>query len=154
MAQEEFSWSVQTHEHKEHSTDWYWGLGVITIGAAATCVYFGNTFLAAILVIGMGSIAVLVVRGPREHMVRIGKRGVSVDGTLYVWKNIHSFWIEHDKERPRLFLSTTGFLVPRITLTLNNDAQAHDVRTFLTRYIREEEQGPHMGEHLTELLGL
>jgi hypothetical protein len=154
MAQEEIAWTTFTHEHKEHSVDWYWTLGTVTVVAAAAAVFFGNMLLAVILVVGAGSIGVLVARGPREHMVRLGKRGLSVDGTLYPWNAIHSFWVEHDTKHPRLFVSTTGFLTPHFTFELEDPARAQEVRNFIARFAHEEEQGPHIGEHLSELLGL
>lgn len=154
MAEAEFSWSVQTHEHKERSTDWYWSWGVITAVAAAVAIYFGNTFLAAILILGVGSVLVLVARGPREHMIRIGKRGVTIDGSVYPWKSIHSFWIEHETSTPKLFLSTMGVLSPHFTLELSSERLANELRTFMGRYAKEEEQGPHLGEHVAQLLGL
>lgn len=148
------SWTVLTHEHKERSTDWYWTLGALVVVGIGLSVFFGNILLAIILAVGGSSIGFLAARGPREHMVRLDKRGVSLDGTLYPYSSIHSFWVDENAESPRLFLSTSGFLSPSITVPLDNVSHAQDVRAFLKKFGEEEEQRPHLGEHLAELFGL
>ncbi|MBC7836419.1 hypothetical protein H7X87_01420 [Acetobacteraceae bacterium] len=156
MAQndQEISWTVATHEHRERTTDWYWALGAIAFAAAGVSIFFGNVLLAAIIVIAVGSVGVLAARGPREHAVAIHKRGISIDGTLYPYASVHSFWIERDVEYPRLFLSTTGILAPHFTLPLPDHVPAQQVEKYLKQFVPEEEQGPHVGEHLAEMLGL
>ena len=58
------SWSVDTHEHRDHSTDWYWGLGLLAIAGAGLALFFGNLLFAVIIVMAAGSIGVLALRGP------------------------------------------------------------------------------------------
>lgn len=145
-----------THEHKERSTDWYWGLGLGSVAAAAISLFFGNFLFAAIILIAAGSIATLVARGPREHWVRIDSRGVSLDGTLYRYSSIHSFWVQPGsaEREPRLLVSTSGIFSPQLVIPLENAIRAQNVRAFLKRFAKEEEQEPHLGEHLAELFGL
>jgi hypothetical protein len=152
--EQEISWVVQTHEHREHSTDWYWGLGVAATVGAGISIFFGNALLALIIGIGAVSIGVLVARGPREHSVTIDRRGMSVDGTLYRWSAIHSFWVEHEAERPHLYVSTTGVVTPRFSFPLESGSQGEQLRNFMAQFAPEEEQGPHFGEHLAQLFGL
>jgi hypothetical protein len=151
------SWQVVTHDHKDRTPDWYWGLGLGALVAAGLSLFFGNVLFALILLIGAGSIAALVFRGPREHWVRIDSRGISMDGTVYRYSSIHSFWIEHlhhDEREPRLLLSTSGIFSPQIVIPLGNTTRAQNVRTMLKRFVEEEEQEAHLGEHLAELFGL
>lgn len=154
--EQEIVWHVLTHEHKEHSADWYWAVGLLTLLGAVLSVYFGNILLALILIIGAGSIVVLKIRGPREHQVTVDARGTTLDGTLYPWKNIHSFWVNKDESRGDLcvYLTTHSWIMPRITVPLDNMAHAEQVEAYMKRFAPEEEQWPHFGEHLAELLGL
>lgn len=147
------TWTVLTHEHKERSADWYWALGTLAVLGIGLSIFFGNILLAIIIAIGSLSIGFLAARGPREHAVRIDKRGISLDGTLYPYRSVHSFWVE-EEGGTRLFLSTTGFLTPRIIVPLDDVSHAQSVRTFLKSYLEEEEQHEHFGERLAELLGL
>lgn len=158
------TWSVLTHTHKDRSTDWYWAFGLVAVVGIAASIFFKNYMLAGILAIGMGSIAVLVARGPREHTVRIDKRGVVVDGTRYPFKSIKSFWVEVEEEldepdpdyvrQARLFLTTSGVLSPHMVVPLDDVAHAAQVRDYLVQHVQEEEQHPHFAEHLADILGL
>ncbi len=147
-------WSVTTHEHRERSTDWYWGLGVIALAGGVAAVFFGNFLFAVIIAIGALSIGFLAARGPREHSVHIDDRGLSVDGTRYPYSAIHTFWVEHDSENPRLFMTMRGVLAPHFSLILDSAQQGADVREHLKTRVQEEEQGPHVGEHVAEIFGL
>lgn len=151
---EEFSWHVLSHEHKEHSVDWYWALGTLAVAGAGLSVFLGNILLAVIIIIAAGSIGVLAARGPREHQVKIDRRGVAIDGTLYPYSSLHSYWIERERENPRLILSTTGFLAPHFALEIGDTIDRSALNNFLKQRVEEEEQGPHIGEHLAEMLGL
>ncbi len=162
MAQEAFVFTVETHEHRERSADWYWALGLGALLGAGISIFFGNVLLAIILVIGAASIGFLAARGPREHQVRIDSRGIAVDGTLYPYRTLQSFWIDDGGEwehlpagrEPRLYITTGSFLAPRFTIPLQSPAQAGQVRAYLRTRAHEEEQHPHFGEQVAELLGL
>ncbi len=150
------SWQVETHEHKERSTDWYWGLGLGAVAAAGISLFFGNILLALIIVIGIGSIATLIARGPREHWVRVDSRGVSLDGTLYRFGSIQSFWIQAEDQRheARMLLTTNGIFSPQLVIPLGHMTRAQNVRAFMRRHAEEVEQDAHLGEHLAEIFGL
>jgi len=147
-------WSVTTHEHRERTVDWYWALGVIAVAGAALSVFFGNILFAVVLVLGAVSIGYLAARGPREHTVKIDNRGITIDDTRYPFASVYSFWVEHEQERPHLFLTMRGLLNPHLSLMLDSEAQGNAVREHLLSHIKEEEQGPHVGEHLAEMFGL
>jgi hypothetical protein len=148
------SWTVITHVHKEHSVDWYWSVGIIAVVAAGVSIWLGNLLFAIVILVGIGSLGALFMRGPREHSVRIDSRGVSVDGTLYPFRAIESFWVERNLDYPRLYLTTRGIVSPHMMLPLDNAAQAEQVRSYLKRVVEEKEQDPHFGEHLAEMFGL
>lgn len=153
-AAQEYTLTVQTHEHRGHSTDWYWALGSIAVLGAGGAVFFGNGLLAIILLVGMGSIGILAARGPREHALRIGPRGVSVDGTHHNWKDVRSYWIEHDVENPRFTLSFIGVLWPHITIHLESAEEGEELREYLKQFSTEAEHGLHPLEYLAEMVGL
>ncbi len=155
--QEEIVWHVLTHEHKEHSTDWYWALGLLTVVGAALSIFFGNLLLALILLIGGISIGILKVRGPREHQVKLDARGATLDGTLYKWNTVHTFWIHVDMNDPRLYLTTHSLLMPRIVVPLDSIEHSEQVRTLCLKYVaeaEEEDRKPFWIEHVAEIFGL
>jgi len=153
-AEQEISWTV-AHTHHERSIDWYWGLGALTLaGVLGSIFLLNNTLLAIILLIGAFCIGVLASREPREHSVKVDHRGIVIDGTRYPYSSVHSFWIEHETRTPRLFVSMTGIISPHFSFELEDETQGERLRVFLRRFANEEEQGPHVGEHLAELFRL
>ncbi len=150
------SWQVETHGHKERSVDWYWGLGLGAAAAAGISLFFGNILFALIILMGLGSIATLAARGPREHWMKVDSRGVSMDGTLYRFASIQSFWIQAEDatHEARLLLKTSGVFSPQLVIPLGHMTRAQNVRAYLKRYVEEVEQEAHLGEHLAELFGL
>jgi hypothetical protein len=147
-------WSVTTHEHRERTADWYWGLGVLALAGGVAAIFFGNFLFAVIIAIGAVSIGFLAARGPREHRMRIDDRGLVIDGTRYPYSAVHSFWVEHEADNPHLFMTMKGILSSHFSLTLDSEAQGTEVREHLGQHIQEAEQGPHVGEQLAHLLGL
>jgi hypothetical protein len=135
---QEMVWSVTTHEHKERSTDWYWALGVGSLAAAVVSIFFGNVLFAIVILLGGGSIGYLAARGPREHLFKIDDHGVSIDGTRYIYANIHSFWVERDSPAPRLFMTLGGVISPHFSLTLDDQVQGQAVREHLRQHVQEE----------------
>lgn len=161
MDEDMIQWSIVTHEHKDRSTDWYWTAGIVTMLGIAVSIYLMNILLAMILGIGMVSIFILAIRGPREHDVTLSNRGVDIDGTLYRYPTIHSFWVsveDHLHEdwdpRARLFFTTSGYVHPRIIIPLQDVDHAEEVRDYLLQHLDEVEQEPHFAEHIAELLGV
>jgi hypothetical protein len=126
----------------------------MAVAAAAVSVWLGNLLFAIVILVGVGSLGALFLRGPREHAVRIDNRGIHIDGTLYPYRSIQSFWVERDPGYPRLYLMTHAVVAPHVTLPLESVVQAEQVRSYLKRIVREEEQEPHFGEHLANMFGL
>ena len=152
------AWIVHTHEHKERTTDWYWALGLVALAGAAASIYFSNILLAFILAIGAATIGTLVARGPRTHWVRVDSRGISMDGTLYPYTSVHPFWVEEFRQEAgedgRLLVSLNSYLYPQLVVPTLEPQRAANLRTYLKKYAHEEEQNPHLGEHLAEIVGL
>jgi hypothetical protein len=152
--EQELSWHVASHNIRERSNDWFWGLGAIAIIGAAASIFFGNALLGIIIVLGAFSIGFLAVQNPREHTVHLGARGISIDGSRYPYKSVHSFWVEQNELGAKLYVSLTGVLAPHFSLYLDGEVEADEVRAYLKRHVLEEEQGPQLGEHVAEIFGL
>jgi len=148
------SWEVLTHVHQERTNDWYWALGLSAVVAAGLSIWLGNLLFGIVIILCAGSVGFLAARGPREHTVALDTRGLTVDGTMYPYRSLKSFWVDQDPEYPRLFITTHGIITPHMTLPLNDEDHAREVRAYLHPRLEEVEQEPHLGEHLAELMGL
>lgn len=148
------SWTVGGGEPIRRSVDWYWGLGLLAVVGAAAAVFFGNILLAAIFVLGAGSIGVLAARGPREHSVMVDKQGISIDGTRYPYASVYSFWVEDRSDPPHLFLSMRGVLTAHYSFPIPDREKSRELRALLQKFATEEEQGPNFADRLAEIFGL
>lgn len=148
------SWTVGGEAPFERTNDWYWGLGLFGVVGAGASIFFGNMLLAIILLMGTCSIAVLVIRGPREHTVSVDGRGITVDGTRYPYTAVYSFWVEQEMNPPHLFLSMRGILAPHFSFPLTDREQGNRIRALLQRFAQEEEQGVRISDRLAEIFGL
>ena len=151
---QELTWQVASHKTRERSNDWYWGLGGLAIVGVIASILFSNMLLAIIIALGAFSLGYLALQEPREHTITLGPRGISVDGTRYAWRGVRSFWVEHQEQNPRLFVTMTGLLAPHLSIYLADTVEAEQVRRMLKKYTVEVEQGPQIGEQLAEMLGL
>ena len=156
--QGQIAWVVHTHEHRERSVDWYWAFGLIAIVGAVLALFFGDVLFAIVIILGVGSVLWLAARGPRTHWVRVDARGLSMDGTLYKWSAVTSFFVEpvepEQGKKGRLLVTTTGLMHPQLVIPVEDDTRARNLRTMMSKFAQEEEQEPHVGVHLAELLGL
>jgi hypothetical protein len=150
----EISWEILTHVHRERTNDWYWALGLIAVVGAALSIWLGNLLFGVLILLCAGSIGALAMRGPREHSVTIDPRGISVDGTLYPYRALKSFWVDGNPEYPRLFITTGGIITPHLALPLDDEHHAQVVHAYLVERLEEVRQEPHFGEHIAEILGL
>ncbi len=154
----QIAWVVHTHEHRERSVDWYWAIGLVALMGAVLAFFFGDFLFAVVIVLGAGSLLWLAARGPRTHWVRVDARGLSMDGTLYKWESITSFFVEPVEpavgRRGRLLVTTSGLLHPQLVIPVEDETRARNLRAMMGRFAHEEEQEPHVGVHLAELLGL
>jgi len=148
------SWEVLTHVHKDRTADWYWALALIAVVSAGLSIWLGNLLFGILILLCAGSIAALAMRGPRQHSVELGNRGLSVDGTLYPYRSLKSFWVDANSEDPRLYVMTSGLMSPRMSFPLDDLEHAGAVHEYLITKIDEVEQEPHIGEHVAEILGL
>lgn len=146
-------WSAPAHEKQFRTSDWYWALGIIGVCGAAASVLWGNVLFAVIIAVGALSLGVLSAREPREHDVALTERGVVVDGDLYPYASLRSFWIAAGRTVPRLYLSTTGIVHPHLVLGIHEPARVEDVYDYLSQYL-EEEEAHSLGTLAAELLGL
>lgn len=150
----EISWEVLTHVHRERTNDWYWALGLSAVVAAALSIWLGNLLFGVLILLCAGSIGALAMRGPREHNVTIDPRGLSVDGTLYPYRALKSFWVVDDPEYLRLYITTRGIITPHMMFPLESQEHAQVVHAYLVDRLEEVEQEPHIGEHIAAMLGL
>ncbi|MEK7579178.1 MAG: hypothetical protein AAB460_01425 [Patescibacteria group bacterium] len=145
-------WSALEYEHRERSNDWFWAVGVIALGGAILAIIFGNVLFGVLIIIGALTLVLYVLRHPRHVSFEINTRGVVVDGVLFPYQTLESFWIHEHRIPNKLIVKSQKVFMPYITLPLEG-VPASDVRERLLDHISEEEVKESLSEHIMEILG-
>lgn len=111
-------WRGYEHSHKEHSTDWYWALGIVTLSTALIAILFSDPLFA--LLIGMAGLTVgmAAARPSPELEMSFTTKGLVIGHDIYPYLQMRAFWIDDEAEEPRLLLDTPRLLAPDIIVPI------------------------------------
>ena len=154
----QISWVAPEHEHREHSADWYWAIGIISVSLAVAFVIVGNTLLAIIMILGMGTLLAYAKHPPRTLEYKLSKKGVSAGSTLYPWETLESFWVLEGKNDtrfhrdPKILLISKKTFMPHIVIPLD-ESVIGEARQSLSHMLREERQIEPIPERIMRKIG-
>jgi hypothetical protein len=158
MNNDTISWIATEYEHREHGTDWYWAISIITVSLAIAFIIVGNMLLSIVLLLGMGMLLFYSKHPPEPIEYRVSKSGIRAGETLYPWETLRSFWImekEEDAEdyhKPKLFLISKKSLMPHIAIPLN-ELIVDDVRNVLRNTLYEEPRAEPLADRIARKVG-
>ena len=145
-------WQALEFTYIRKTNEWYWVVGIMTIGIAVAA-YFLNNFLFTILaLLGGFSLALFGAKKPEMLDMEISSKGVRVMNKLYPYSNLEIFWISEVGSEPKILFTGTGLLHTHITLPLG-DMDPEDVRDELTKYLDEEEIAEPMIQRVIDQTG-
>lgn len=152
------SWVAPEYDHHEHTADWYWAVGIVSVSFAVALVIVGNTLLAIVLLLGMGILLFYAQHPPKNTEYELSKMGVRAGKTLYPWDSLDSYWIleghtTRGKEcAPRVLLISKRTLMPHIVILLNEFVR-DEVEQALGNMLHEELQIEPLHDRLMRLIG-
>jgi len=153
MEPQKISWKAHEYEHKKNSTDWFWGVGVIAVAFAIIAVIYGNILFAIFILLGAFTLIMYAVRKPKEVDFEINRRGVVVEGTLYPYTTIESFWIRESERDRKLVLQSEKILMPHIVIPLSDEIDYEFLHEFLLEFLEEEEHHEGLADVVMDYLG-
>lgn len=151
-------WVAPEYEHREHSADWFWAVGIISVSLAVAFVIVGNMLLSIIILVGMGMLLFYSKHPPRLVEYSLTKQGVKAGATLYPWETISSFWILEAVSNakfhrdPKIIFTSKKAFMPHIVVPLNH-AVIEDVHQTLLAILPEEHQMEPLPERLMRKIG-
>ncbi len=128
-------WTALEYEYKPRSNDWVWTIILISALGAGFAIYFHNYLFGIFILISGGMLLLINLRGPKQLSIQINNEGITMEGTLYKYREIKSFFV-HEGESPKLMIETSRHFLPVITIPLNEDI-AKTVRATLSSVIEE-----------------
>lgn len=158
MKEDIISWSAPQYEHREHPTDWYWAIGIVTVSLAVAFIIVGNTLLSLVLLLGMGTLLLYQKHPPHIIDCAISKKGIHQGKTLHPWESIASFWVleglndvKYHRD-PKILITSKKPLMPHIVIPLTDEV-IDDVHEILVSRLHEEHQIEPLPERLMRKIG-
>jgi len=154
MCMKRISWHTPEYIFRQRTSDWFWTLGIIAAACAVTSIIFGNILFSIIIVIGAFAIALHASRQPRIIKIEINERGVAVDHDMYLYRSLHSFWINDEHHSgTKLILRSERSFVPLITLPIHEDVDIESIREHIKNHLKEEVHEETITGHIMDRLG-
>lgn len=111
-------WSTLEHEHKEHSVDWFWAIGLITIISCVISIWLSNYLFSIFILISGASLILVSIRHPQEMTFIIETKGLTMGRNSFLWKDIKGFNIIRGEENDKLLIQTTKYFLPVYTISI------------------------------------
>ncbi len=145
-------WQALEHEEVEHTTDWFWALGIIVVASSVTAIIFSNYFFAFILILSGVMLGFFATKKPDMVTYELNDKGLKINNQFYPYKNIKSFWVQTEP-KPTLFLKLDRFYMPMISIPIEEQAAEEMKDLLLEKEVIEEEMKEHVSEKIMNTLG-
>lgn len=114
-------WQAMEYEHKEHSNDFLWGVGLIALVGFGLAVWTGNYVFAIFIMIAGATLILFSIRKPGEIKCSIEKKGMSLGRDVFPWEKIKSFNISKGENDSKLFIEIDKYFLPTYTIVIPNE---------------------------------
>ena len=133
------SWEAEEYAHHEKNKDWYWSVGIVTIGFFALALILGNILFAILALIAGFTVALYGSKKPKIIQFSITSRGIKTDKILYPYDHLQYFWINYDPPHIReLYLISKKTFQTQINIPWGQ-ADPNEVREHLIKFLEEKE---------------
>lgn len=145
-------WRAPEFEVYEKSARWYI-IAAIFIVAMVAYAIFTNGPIMAITFILIGIVGYIhLQKDPRVITFSITVKGVIADKEMYLYDNIHSFWIFYDPNHTKtISLHTKASMLPFVHIPLADEDPVH-LRKLLMHNIPEIKQDPGLIDAIERVL--
>lgn len=154
MASKSIEWKALEHNHYDHTREWFWAVGTISVAGAILALYFSNIILALLIVISGFTSMLQAHTKPRILTYRISRRGIQAGGTAYPYSTLQSFWVIDEEIDDRIVLKSQKALMPYIVIPFDSTkTDPEEIREYLLEYLDEEEMDEPISQKIMERLG-
>ena len=150
--QRHISWHTIEYLHTEKTSDWYWIVGIISVSIALISIIVNNIIFAIFILVASFTLALFASKRPEIVEVSIEDRGVAIGNTLYLYKNLTSFWVETREAVPRVLIKSERVFMPFLVIFID-DVEHEHVREALLQHLPEEEHTEPLLEKLLIYFG-
>lgn len=149
------SWQAPENSHRApKGNDWFWGLGVVAVGAIVLAFYFGNILFGIIILLFTITASLMVNQKSEMHDFQISRKGVRIGTMLYPFSNLESFWVEDTDTDDVILFRTKKSLQDILVVPFDSTRTDPEmIRDYLLDYLDEEELEEPFHHKLMEFFG-
>ena len=154
--QETLTWDVMEYQEKDHTVDWYWSVGLVTLAIVIVSIYFKNYLFGILILLGVGTLTYLTIRKPQVMTIIISDKGIRIQNEFFPYRNLRAFWIEEEPQHTgdrHLLVLTDRIYSPVIALPLGDDIPDEIIRKGLLPHMKEELMHDNPAHHILGLFG-
>ena len=147
--------SWETPEYKEYTktTDWFWGIGIVSFSIAFFAAISGNVLFGIFIILGTALLFIYAIKKPQILHVVISEHGVEINSALFPYKSLESFGVTDNENSPALLLKRSESLRHHIVLPLAGGIHPKTVREHLKHHLPEAELKEPFSHTVTEYIG-
>lgn len=132
-------WQSPEHHFDKKSNDWYWMLGVITLGASILAFYFDDFLFGVFIIIAGLTVGMLSYKETNMLPTKISHKGIAFGKFLHPWTSYRSFWIEDEHVHgARILMRPVNSFMPLTIIPISEEVDLNDVRDTLLEFLEEE----------------
>jgi len=156
MEENSIKWIGYEYEHTDKSTDWFWAVGIISICTAVISIIYDNTLFGIFLILSGIMVMILAKRPPEIVEYALTPKGLMVGKTIYLYKHLHSFWVDtHIKAHPELLIKTKKNLARLFIVPIQKGTgDPHEIRDYLLQVLPEEHMEEPLSHRIMQRFGL
>jgi hypothetical protein len=129
-------WESYEHSYTEHSNDWYWIVGIISVASCVLAIFFQNYIFGILILVSGATLGIMAWRKPAIVDIRVTPRGIIVGDLQYEFQKFNSFWIEDDHMHgPRILLHPKSSILPLAVIMIGDEADPEEVKEVLSEYL-------------------
>jgi hypothetical protein len=134
-----FEWESPEHHFDKKTVDWYWIVGIISVGASVLSFYFGNILFGLFILIAGFIIAYLSYKETAVVPIKIGAGGILFGRAFHPFDSYKSFWVEDDHMHgPRILLHPISNLLPLTIIPIAEGIDLTELEDFLIDFLNQE----------------
>lgn len=146
-------WEALEYEYRPKSNNWFWTIGIISLGLSVASLLLGNLLFAILILIAGFAIILAGARRPRKILFSFTSRGLEIEKRLFPYENLKSFWIHYEPPHKKLLsIEPKKIFMPMIFIPLE-DINPNIVREHLLKFLKEERREESFVQTIIRLVG-
>ncbi len=151
-------WEAPEYIQKEHSVDWYWGIGLTCLALVGISILMDNVLFGIFIVIATVTVFYFSRREPHIISFALYADKLTINDRSYPFRTFVSFWIrepllENNPTGAVLALREQRMTAPIMTIPIPDDIDLDALHELLSEYMDEEEHPEHLSEKIMDRLG-